>query len=68
MRNKHIYAKPCPLCGGNRLKFETDFGWLFDKYRLTCNRKYCWFSGERAFTKDGAIRKWNKDKFRRGEG
>lgn len=49
---------PCPACGDNHLFMVTAItGWR--KYHVEC---ICHFCGSIAFTKWGAIRKWNRAK------
>lgn len=51
--------KPCPACGDKHLYTVYSYqGWR--KKHIEC--RYCHFCGKPAFTKWGAIRKWNRAK------
>ena len=58
--------KRCPFCntyfGGKTLWHSVTARWWERKYNIECN--YCKWNGEKARTKRGAVRKWNRDKGR----
>jgi len=51
--------KPCPACGDKHLYTVYSYQRRRNKH-IEC--RYCHFSGKPAFTKWGAIRKWNRAK------
>lgn len=66
MKKAKKKVKPCPACGDKHIYMVHSWpskrtGWR-SKY-VEC--RYCHFSGKSAYTKWGAIRKWNRDKNRR---
>lgn len=52
--------KPCPMCWCKFPDMVTFLTRWFNKYALECPR--CHFFSKVAFTKRGAIRKWNRIK------
>lgn len=62
-----IKPKRCPSCntyfGSINICRSMLVYWWERKYFLECN--YCKWTGKRAWTKRGAVRKWNRDKERK---
>ena len=54
--------KPCPACDGKRLFMVTFQAAWRKKYCIEC---VCGLGANKAFTKWGALRKWNRAKNRR---
>lgn len=63
MKKAKKKVKPCPACGDKHIYLVHSWPGRVFGYRnkyLEC--RYCHFSGKIAFTKWGAIRKWNRAK------
>lgn len=59
---KMLSVKPCPSCGALKQVKLCRIHFAVKRYEINCF--WCGYCGKTAFTKRGAVEKWNNDKER----